>query len=164
MLLLLLLLLSHAWLCNPNRLWPSRLFCSWDFPRQEYWGGFPFPSLRIFLTQGPSWSRDWTCVSCVSCIGSWILYHWATREAPQKIYNLYKLYVFKAFQFFEDFLKFKLSVQFNLIYISSTYYFHEVFLSYLPIIFLHLGTSLFSLVCNFTITCFPIRHKHLNEY
>ena len=24
-----------------------------------------------------SWPRDWTCVSC---IGKWILYHWATRE------------------------------------------------------------------------------------
>ena len=27
-------------------------------------------------------SRDWTCVSCSSCIvGGWILYHWATKEA-----------------------------------------------------------------------------------
>ena len=26
-----------------------------------------------------SWPRDWTCVSC---IGRWILYHWATSEAP----------------------------------------------------------------------------------
>ena len=22
------------------------------------------------------------CVSCISCIGRWILYHWATREVP----------------------------------------------------------------------------------
>ena len=34
----------------------------------------PFP-------RGSSWCRDWTHVSCVSCIGSQILYHWATREA-----------------------------------------------------------------------------------
>ena len=32
---------------------------------------------------GSSWTRDWTCVPC---IGRWILYHWATREAlPQTL-------------------------------------------------------------------------------
>ena len=30
-----------------------------------------------------AWPRDWTHISCVSCIGSQILYHWDTREAPQ---------------------------------------------------------------------------------
>ena len=29
-----------------------------------------------------SWPRDWTLFSCVSCDGSQILYHCATREAP----------------------------------------------------------------------------------
>ena len=33
-----------------------------------------------FLLQGISWPRDWTLVSYVSCLGKWILYHWATRE------------------------------------------------------------------------------------
>ena len=28
-----------------------------------------------------SWSRDRTHISCVSCIGRWILYYWATWEA-----------------------------------------------------------------------------------
>ena len=27
--------------------------------------------------------RNWTCISCISCLGSQILYHWATREAPR---------------------------------------------------------------------------------
>ena len=31
-------------------------------------------------SRGSSWSRDQTHVSCVSCIGRWILYHWATWE------------------------------------------------------------------------------------
>ena len=31
-----------------------------------------------------SWARDWTCVSC---IGSRILYHWATREALFVLFN-----------------------------------------------------------------------------
>ena len=32
-------------------------------------------------SRGSSRPRDWTCVSCVSCIGRQVLYHWATREA-----------------------------------------------------------------------------------
>ena len=37
---------------------------------------------------GSSRPRDQTCVSCVSCVGRWILYHWATWEADanSKIY------------------------------------------------------------------------------
>ena len=36
----------------------------------------------ISFSRGSSRPRDWTCVSCVSCItGRWILYHWATWEA-----------------------------------------------------------------------------------
>ena len=43
------------------------------FPREEYWSRLPCPFSRGF-----SQPRDWTCVSC---IGRWILYHWATTEA-----------------------------------------------------------------------------------
>ena len=43
---------------------------SMGFPRQEYWSGLPFP------TPGDP-PRDWTQVSCISCIGRQILYHWA---------------------------------------------------------------------------------------
>ena len=32
-------LLSHVWLLWPHGLEP----CPWDFSRQEYWGGLPFP-------------------------------------------------------------------------------------------------------------------------
>ena len=34
--------------------------------------------VSISSSRGSSWSRDWTHVSC---IGRWVLYHWATREA-----------------------------------------------------------------------------------
>ena len=27
------------------------------------------------FSRGSSWSRDWICVSCISCIGRWILWH-----------------------------------------------------------------------------------------
>ena len=35
----------------------------------------------ISSSRGSSWPRDWTHVSCVSCIGMWVLHHWATWEA-----------------------------------------------------------------------------------
>ena len=28
---------------HPHGLEPVRLFCPWDFPRQEYWSGLPYP-------------------------------------------------------------------------------------------------------------------------
>ena len=31
-------------LCNPTDCSPARLLCPWDFFRQEYWSGLPFPS------------------------------------------------------------------------------------------------------------------------
>ena len=30
-----------------------------------------------FLLWGSSWPRDWTCIYCISCIGRWMLQHWA---------------------------------------------------------------------------------------
>ena len=33
--------------------------------------------------RGSSWPRDWTWVSCISCIGRWILYHCPAWEAPK---------------------------------------------------------------------------------
>ena len=47
---------------------------STGFPRQEDWVGCHFLLDRIFQ------ARDQTRVSCVSCIGRQILYHWATSE------------------------------------------------------------------------------------
>ena len=34
------------------------------------------------------WPRDRTCVSCISCVGRQILYHWATWETHKMLYNL----------------------------------------------------------------------------
>ena len=42
------------------------------------WVAFPF-------SRGSSRPREWTHVSCVSCMGSWVLYHWATWEAPSAV-------------------------------------------------------------------------------
>ena len=53
---------------------------SLGFPRQEYWGGLPFPSpgdQGIVPTQGGT---------RVSCIGMWVLYCLASREALTALY------------------------------------------------------------------------------
>ena len=42
--------------------------------RQEYWSGF---------SRGSSQPRDRTHVSCISCTGRWILYHWCHLGSPR---------------------------------------------------------------------------------
>ena len=61
-------------LCGPMVYSPARLLCPWNFPG-KYTG-----VACLFYTRGSSQPRDWTQVSCISCIGRWILYHWATWE------------------------------------------------------------------------------------
>ena len=38
--------------------------------------------VAISSSRGPSWPRNWTCISC---IGRWILYHWASWEAQHPL-------------------------------------------------------------------------------
>ena len=37
--------------------------------------------VAISFSGGPSWPRDWACVSCISCTARWILYHCNLWEA-----------------------------------------------------------------------------------
>ena len=63
----------------PNELQPASLLCPWDFTGKNTGLGCHFFLQRIFPTQGSN---------CSSCIGRWILYHWATWEAPNnELYN-----------------------------------------------------------------------------
>ena len=60
--------LSRVWLCNPANCSPQ---C--------------FSAPGIFLARILEWVaissfRDWTCLSCGSCIGRQFLFHWATWE------------------------------------------------------------------------------------
>ena len=51
------------------------------------YGIFPGKNTRVgchFFLQGNFWPRNWNQVSCISCIGRQILYHWATREAQSQ--------------------------------------------------------------------------------
>ena len=49
--------------------------------------------VSISYSRGSSQSRDWTSVSCISCIGRRILYHWAMWEV-QDIYMGVFMYIF----------------------------------------------------------------------
>ena len=57
---------------------------STGFSRKECWTGLPFTSPGDF-----PWSRDQTHVSC---IGSWIIYCWASREAPIWVHIVHILF------------------------------------------------------------------------
>ena len=46
---------------------------SMRFSRKEYWSKLPSPT-----PGGSCQPRDRTCVSCISCIGKWTLYHCTT--------------------------------------------------------------------------------------
>ena len=69
---------------QPHRLKLARLLCPWGFPaRILEWDA-------ISSSRGSSLPRGQTHVSYVSCIGRWVLYHWATWEAhtPAWLYHL----------------------------------------------------------------------------
>ena len=70
-------LLSRVWLFATPKTVVHQAPLPVRFPGQECWDGWPF------LLQETSWPRDWTYLSCVSWIGRWVLYHWATGEGHQ---------------------------------------------------------------------------------
>ena len=61
-------------LVQPHGLKPTRLLCSWNFP------GKSIGVICRFLLQGIFSNRDWTLVSCISCIGRGVL---STTEPPE---------------------------------------------------------------------------------
>ena len=46
--------------------------------------------VAISFSRGPSWPRDWTQVSCISCIDRQVLYHSATWETLSKLMDIIK--------------------------------------------------------------------------
>ena len=59
--------LSHVRLCDPMNCRPPGSFVPGIFPILEW--------VAISYSRGPSCRRDQACVSYVSCIGRWVLYH-----------------------------------------------------------------------------------------
>ena len=41
--------------------------------------------VAISFSRGSSQPRDWTCISCITCTGRQILYHWALWKAQSNI-------------------------------------------------------------------------------
>ena len=67
---------------QPYGLQPTRLLCPLDFPGKN----MEKECIAISSSMGSSQPRDQTHISCIiSCIGRWILYHWATWEAKNVI-------------------------------------------------------------------------------
>ena len=70
--------------CVHTQLGPTlcdHMFCSPQVPSCH--GIFQARILEwvvIFYSRRSSWPRDWTCISCISCIGRRILYHQTIRE------------------------------------------------------------------------------------
>ena len=60
---------SSPTVCDPMTV--DQVPLSMGFSWQEYWSGLPFPT-----PEESSWPRDGTHISCVSCIGRWVLYHY----------------------------------------------------------------------------------------
>ena len=60
----------------PYGLLPTSLLYPWDFPGKNTGVGH-----RSF-SRGPSWLRDWTWVSYISCISRRVLYHLHHQEGP----------------------------------------------------------------------------------
>ena len=58
----------------PHGLWPTRLFCPWDFPGKN-------TGVGCHIMRRSFQPRDQTHIFCT---GRKILYRWATREAPSK--------------------------------------------------------------------------------
>ena len=70
-------MLSHVWLfATPWTIYslPGSFVCGIFQARILEWAAISF-------SRGSFRPRDWTRVSCISCIGRQILYHWATWEA-----------------------------------------------------------------------------------
>ena len=83
--------LSLVWLFANLGLWSARLLCPLAILAKILeW-------VAISSSRGSSWPRNWTHVSCVSCIGRQILYHWATGKPSNPwqplIYSLF-YYIF----------------------------------------------------------------------
>ena len=69
---------------RPHGLQPTRLLCPWNSPgKNTEWAD------SVSFSRGPSWSRNQTHISCVSCPGRWNLCHRITSEAlPDAYYSL----------------------------------------------------------------------------
>ena len=79
---------SSMTLCGPMDCSLPRLLCHWNFPDKNTGVGCHS------LLQGIFPLKDWTHISCISCISRWFFITSATQEGPCCFY--YFLYCFQA--------------------------------------------------------------------
>ena len=97
---------------QPHGLWPARLLCAWDFPGKNSGVGCHFLLQGIFPTQGSN-PRLLHC--------RWILYCWATREAPSFTqYSYFQIHLCCVWmiQLCISIYMLCISIQYNWIYIQ----------------------------------------------
>ena len=90
-------LLSCAWLFATPWTVAHQAPLSMGFSQQGYWSGLPFSPPEGLPNPRPKRVFQ-THVSCVSCIGRQILYHWATWEA-----HIYHKFIWKLYWNYESF-------------------------------------------------------------
>lgn len=67
-------MLSHVWLCDPMNCCPEGSSVHETFEaRVLAW---------IAFSKGSSWPRGWTHMSCICCLGRWILWHQCHLGSP----------------------------------------------------------------------------------
>ena len=74
--------ISRVWLCDPT---------NHDPPGSSAHGILQARTqecVAISSTRGSSQTRDQTCISCVSCIGKRVLYHWCHLGSPEFSWSL----------------------------------------------------------------------------
>ena len=71
---------------TPWTVWPTRLLCPWDFQGKNTGVGCHFLLQGIFLTQGSSWPRNRTSISCMASRFFYCLSH---QGNPTNVMNYY---------------------------------------------------------------------------
>ena len=82
------------------QLWPTLcdpMYCTWlGSSVNRIFQAKMLEWVAISFSRGSSQSREWICISSVSCIGRQILYHWATWEAQKTWDKLQREVEFKC--------------------------------------------------------------------
>ena len=83
--------MCSIWLFVAPGLLSARLLCPWNFP------GKILERVDISSSRGSFQPRDWIHISCISCTGRRILYHWATWEAFGGLWDILMTHMYISF-------------------------------------------------------------------
>ena len=75
---------AHTRSLVSDSLWPHGLWLPGSSVRENFQARI-LEQVAISCSRGSSQARDQAHISCTSCIGRWILYHWATGETLRQV-------------------------------------------------------------------------------